>query len=168
MTSKESQSCIKTIEMLRRLAYNIHGIMDVIDTDNCEKIIKALEQEPCDDAINRQAAIEAFKPRGIAEDVWQECNEYKVLMSLPSVNPQQKTGHWIIHSDYDAIECDKCGRAYSEYDYNAFNYCPNCGVRMESDHKCHTCKHYMSGEYDGSCDSYICEHYSNWESEGKK
>ena len=46
MTSKEAKSCIKTIEMLRRLAYNIHGVMDVIDAENCEKIIKALEQEP--------------------------------------------------------------------------------------------------------------------------
>ena len=37
--------------------------------------------------------------------------------------------------------------------------------KEENDHKCHTCKHYTSGEYDGSCDSYICEHYSGWESE---
>lgn len=85
--------------------------------------IKALEQEPCDDAISRQAVLEAFKPRGIAEDVWQECNEYKVLMSLPSVNLQPKTGH------------------------------------------CTACKHYMSGENDGSCDSYVCNGYSDWESE---
>ena len=35
----------------------------------------------------------------------------------------------------------------------------------ESDHKCHTCKHYTSGENDGSCGSYICKGYSNWESE---
>ena len=46
MTNKEIKSCVGTIEMLRRLAYNIHGVMDVIDADNCEKIIKALEQEP--------------------------------------------------------------------------------------------------------------------------
>lgn len=45
MTNKEIKSCVGTIEMLRRLAYNIHGVMDVIDADNCEKIIKALEQE---------------------------------------------------------------------------------------------------------------------------
>lgn len=38
----------------------------------------------------------------------------------------------------------------------------------ESDRKCHTCKHYTSGEHDGSCGSYICEHYSNWESEDKE
>ena len=36
---------------------------------------------------------------------------------------------------------------------------------QESDHKCHTCKHYTSGEHDGSCGSYICKEYSNWESE---
>lgn len=39
---------------------------------------------------------------------------------------------------------------------------------QESDHTCHTCKHYTSGEYDGSCDSYICEGYSGWESEDKE
>lgn len=38
---------------------------------------------------------------------------------------------------------------------------------QESDHKCHTCKHYTSGEHDGSCDSYICNGYSDWESEKK-
>jgi hypothetical protein len=35
----------------------------------------------------------------------------------------------------------------------------------ESDHTCHTCKHYTSGEHDGSCGSYICKGYSDWESE---
>jgi hypothetical protein len=43
MTREEVKSCIGTIKMLQRLAYNIHGVMDVIDADNCEKIIKALE-----------------------------------------------------------------------------------------------------------------------------
>lgn len=53
----------------------------------------------------------------------------------------------------------------SEADFMAL-----CGCRMvepqESDHKCQTCKHYTSGENDGSCGSYICKEYSNWESEG--
>lgn len=46
MTREEAKSCIGTIEMLQRLAFNIHGVIDVIDADNCKKIIKALEQEP--------------------------------------------------------------------------------------------------------------------------
>ena len=36
---------------------------------------------------------------------------------------------------------------------------------QENDHKCHTCKHYTRGERDGSCGSYICKGYSNWEGE---
>lgn len=39
---------------------------------------------------------------------------------------------------------------------------------QESDRKCHNCKHYTSGEHDGSCGSYICKHYSNWESEDER
>lgn len=52
----------------------------------------------------------------------------------------------------------------------AFNVCLKIidKYKAESDHKCHTCKHYMSGEYDGSCDSYICEHYSGWEARDKE
>jgi len=44
MTDKERKSCIHTIELLRRLAFNVHGVMDVIDAENCDKIIKMLEQ----------------------------------------------------------------------------------------------------------------------------
>ena len=36
---------------------------------------------------------------------------------------------------------------------------------QDSNHKCHTCKHYTSGEHDGSCGSYICKGYSNFERE---
>lgn len=44
MTNKEVKSCIGTIDLLRRLAYNIHGVMDVIDANNCEKIIVCLNK----------------------------------------------------------------------------------------------------------------------------
>ena len=44
MTDKERKSCIRTIELLRRLAFNVHGVMDVIDEQNCEKIIEMLNK----------------------------------------------------------------------------------------------------------------------------
>lgn len=59
MTREEAKSCIQTIELLRRLAFNVHGVMDVIDAGNCDKIISMLSQEPCEDLISRQAAIDA-------------------------------------------------------------------------------------------------------------
>ena len=45
MTIKERASCINTIKLLQRLAFNVHGVMDVIDAENCDKIIKMLEDE---------------------------------------------------------------------------------------------------------------------------
>ena len=33
----------------------------------------------------------------------------------------------------------------------------------EIERKCNTCKHYTKGEFDGSCESYICREYSEWE-----
>ena len=66
MTREEAKSCISTIEMLQRLAYNIHGVMDVIDADNCEKIIKALEQEP---------KTGHWMPSHIPESILDECSE---------------------------------------------------------------------------------------------
>ena len=43
ISKKDAESCICTIKTLRDLAYNIHGVMDWIDRDNCRKIIKMLE-----------------------------------------------------------------------------------------------------------------------------
>jgi hypothetical protein len=43
MTDKERKSCICTIKMLRNLALNVHEVMDVIDYENCEKMISLLE-----------------------------------------------------------------------------------------------------------------------------
>lgn len=44
MNDKERKSCIRTIEILRGLAFNVHGVMDVIDAQNCDKIIETLNK----------------------------------------------------------------------------------------------------------------------------
>lgn len=62
MTREERQSCICTINTLRRLALNIHGVIDVVDNANCDKLIellnggtdKTLEQEPMLDKIRAE------------------------------------------------------------------------------------------------------------------
>lgn len=43
MTYKERQSCIHTINTLRTLALNIHGVIDVVDDANCNKLIELLD-----------------------------------------------------------------------------------------------------------------------------
>lgn len=55
-----------------------------IQDDVTETIIKALEQEPCEDAISRQAVIDALnKTSGIRGDA------LKALYELPPVKPQE-------------------------------------------------------------------------------
>ena len=44
MTKAEAISCIQTITLLKELAYNIHGYMDVIDAENCKKMIELLKE----------------------------------------------------------------------------------------------------------------------------
>jgi len=86
MTNEETKSCIATIEMLQELAYNINGVMDIIDADNCKKIIKILKQEHCEDCVSRKVA---------KEYAWNLCLEtsydnekvVEMLDDLPSVKP---------------------------------------------------------------------------------
>lgn len=49
-------------------------------------------------------------------------------MAIEALEQEPKTGKWLIHSEYDTIECNRCFSLYSEYE--DFNYCPNCGAKM--------------------------------------
>ena len=57
--------------------------------------IKALEQQPCEDAISRQAAIRLAEQGQVQGFEWQ----LKELIKLSSVTHAEKTGRWIPVSD---------------------------------------------------------------------
>ena len=141
MTNEKAKSCIGTIEMLQRLAYNIHGVMDVIDVDNCNKIIKLLEQEPCDDAISRHEVLSIIECHknidGNDAIVWIE----KEIGELPSVTPQPKAGRWE-WVQYDSNpnignwHCSECRTIIPHMPEKKDNtpiykWCPMCGAKME-------------------------------------
>ena len=61
---------------------------------------------------------------------------------IPSVRPERKPGHWKLldnDPDQNAYECSACGNAFVLIDgtpkENNYNYCPNCGARMEPEGK---------------------------------
>ena len=100
-----------------------------------------LKQEPCEDAISRQAAIDGAdviiaRDTSGNNDVVKAMTAWKSYVEgLPSVNPQEpKSGHWerismdkyVQHAMayYRCSECDK--DIIGEH-----NYCPNCGAKME-------------------------------------
>ena len=87
------------------------------------------------DLISRQAAILALIEKGQHSrrykwgEIWElnglEIRE--VLNNLPSVQPEQKTGHWWINPDGYAPYCSEC----KHDSRTASTYCPNCGAKME-------------------------------------
>ena len=89
------------------------------------------------DLISRQAAIDKAVYTE-TEEGWSGFTvDVKYIESLPSVNPQPKTGHWIEHEYLDcefSYQCSNCNEFFvlddgtpEDYDYN---YCPVCGARM--------------------------------------
>ena len=113
------------------------------DLTRFEKIITngtLLEQEHCEDAISRHAAIEEIRNLKISiagKDIFpNEAKEtiIKTLDELPSVQPMQRAGHWIMTNDYittaygslDYVRCSCC----REDSLEEGDYCPNCGAKM--------------------------------------
>ena len=72
---------------------NIADVLQIID--------KYAEQEPCDDAIDRAEAMTeimmfAGNVKSDEEDIYIKVSDaVQLLRELPSVRPQEQTGHWI-------------------------------------------------------------------------
>lgn len=121
MTRKEAITVLNMVEA--------HGSVVV---QAKEMAIKALEQEPCEDCISRQAVLNEipvlWNSNGDKDYCMESLRDF--VAELPPVTPQPKTGHWIDREVYDADrwECSECGRTeqYKE------NYCPNCGARWKA------------------------------------
>lgn len=102
------------------------------------------EQDPCEDAISRQALLNMYECLDEESRVYAE-QVVKDVKALPSVTPTTKKCH-NENRDYDSCDqfvCSNCGIelqdwhaversedgdiTYHEYE---FKYCPNCGARI--------------------------------------
>ena len=126
-------------------------ILTNIDRRVCDKelnealdmAIKALEQEPCEDAISRQAVLDAMYAlcdtgKNLEENPWRDNLHIDAIAdaidNLPPVTPQPKAGHWIdiMVGDMPAQACDQCNTFYPlAYTGGGHKYCPNCGIKMQ-------------------------------------
>ena len=128
MTREEKQKAIDALKISAPImAVTQEEFTDYIQTLN--KIMDWLEQEPCEDAISRQAAIDL-----IADFELSVGQVVRGIHALPSVTPKQRTGHWICTiEDWNKWTCSECGY-YTRTDihvYLGYDYCPKCGCKME-------------------------------------
>ncbi len=138
--------------------------------------IKALKSQSSDDCISREAVINELKLGYFSKELQEGKNDPCVIDAMvdwairsvkhqPSVTPQQKIGHWILHPKgiYAHLVCSKC-LSSAPYDCET-NYCPNCGAKMlepqESEDKCKSCITkgciFQSGIARSHCDFYKAE-----------
>lgn len=94
-------------------------------------ISKWLEQEPCEDTISRQAAIDAFErfihELGIEDEPYNYGEMALSAKNVPPVTPKPKIGHWIVMDEgFSPYECSECGTV----EFKKSKYCPNCGAKM--------------------------------------
>ena len=127
-------------EIIRNLKYTMEkhkndtvSTFEINISAMCKDILDCLEQEPCDDAISRQAVLEKAVYTETEEGWCGYTVDVDFIKSLPPVNPQEpKTGHWT-HGGF----CSECGCDVPAYiidwkwqkDMDA-KYCPICGAKM--------------------------------------
>lgn len=89
------------------------------------------------DLISRREALEALtvtKEMDTAELLWLLTTR---INDLPTITAERKTGRWIEDTKQSEkhIEkiyyCSNCHNFEAWGEYEKFNYCPNCGARME-------------------------------------
>lgn len=134
MTREEAIETLKE-NFCAMCAYGSQSMMscDIRGCDNRDAI-KALEKEPCEDCISRQAVEEITWEMPNYTDALNVLTEVRdKVRVLPSVTPQQKVGKWI-RVDKDKLKCSECEIIHfiAQYTRSAnINYCPNCGAKME-------------------------------------
>lgn len=99
-----------------------------------EMAIKALEQEPCEDAVSRQAVLNEKYLIELEDGQSFYCINPEDVEALPPVTPARKHGEWE-RETFDlganlpvrvAYQCSKCGNYFD----SEFNFCPHCGSDM--------------------------------------
>lgn len=127
--------------------YEAGNLGEIIE--NLEAISKALEQEPCDDAINSEEDLLSIV-RKLCEErnteflfivptasEWSisDCEHLRMVAAFhKSLEQESKTGHWILTSDddYEYCTCSECGYQNGENWMigSQIKFCQECGAKM--------------------------------------
>ena len=100
-----------------------------------DEIIKALEQEPCEDTISREDALDILEDYDYDRDRHVEdafADARARMVALPSVTPIRPKGKW---NERDYGKCSICGEYTPETEQGFYfsDFCPHCGADMRGE-----------------------------------
>ena len=115
--------------------------LPIEDYEEVDEIIKAIEQ-PCEDAVSRQAVLDmatAIQTDDCSGNEIVEVVDINDVKTLPSVTPAHKKSKWITKyhgfPPEPTTACLKCGFDRDFYirsvGFDKIKFCPNCGRKME-------------------------------------
>ena len=109
--------------------YSIDEITDVV--------IKAIKEVKTDSKLLKDNEDVMYGIDFTEQEILAKLNEFDQgffadkIRALPPVNPQPKTGHWIIIDDCEHFiaKCSECGRREDSRMISLYPYC-HCGAKM--------------------------------------
>ena len=107
-----------------------------------EAINPSAQPEPCEDAVSRKKMFKTITEyrNQLCEIFGDESGFVNTvdivkhrLIALPSAQPEQKTGRWIIREGISDAQCSECKMYFKDvYDMdNSDAFCRCCGTKME-------------------------------------
>ena len=127
MTREEARNILADFDV------NFEGHTAGEIADAFDLAFRALEQEPCEDAISRAEVKKTinelyYQTKEFEQKVALEAVGMRIV-KLPSVQPTAKVGHWKrLKVGYG---CSNCDLATNQFGHEMYRYCPNCGSKME-------------------------------------
>lgn len=103
----------------------------------CSLAIKVLDQEPCEDCVNRQFILNLGATCiATRNEKTGDLIALGAIEELPSATPIRPKGHWIFKKTVfdkfgNTVECSSCHKKWKTYDEIRWRkenkFCPNCG-----------------------------------------
>jgi len=121
-------------EAINELKKYVLGKTNSISLLQIDQIIKALDQEACKDAINREEVLKLqYRIDDSATLSTRNVVNVEDIEGLPSVTPEEKPGHWIfVDEAHEHAFCSNCNCGDIDLmDGRPHNYCQNCGAKMQ-------------------------------------
>lgn len=136
----------KAIEYLIKADSTVYKDSKTETAKALEMAVEMLKQEPCEDCISRQAAIDAAM-KDVSDIRTHDFNAGATraanrIENLPSVQPARRKGKWILSGG--KCRCSGCGEkakyifdkskgGCNEYEPFKSDFCPNCGTDMREE-----------------------------------